>query len=209
MTTPSHRLPKYRHQKSKNLGVVRINGRDIYLGKYDTPESHERYRRVVAEYLTTGTTPAPGETHLGVGANDGPAVSEVMVGYIRHADSYYVKDGAPTSEAGLVKLSLRVLKRLYGNTPAKDFGPLKLKAVRQAYIDADLCLNEVNRRTSHVVRFFKWAVENELVPPSVHHGLKAVSGLRKGRSGVRETPSWTRSARTSRGRSGQWSKFSA
>src|SRR5690242_13864315 len=32
MTTPAQRLPKYRHQKSKNLGVVRINGRDIYLG---------------------------------------------------------------------------------------------------------------------------------------------------------------------------------
>ena len=29
---------------------------------------------------------------------------------------------------------------------------------------------------------FKWAVENELVPAGVHHGLKAVAGLRKGRS---------------------------
>src|SRR5262249_52232201 len=43
-------------------------------------------------------------------------------------------------------------------------------------------------RTGLVVRFFKWAVENERVPPSVHHGLQAVAGLRKGRSGVREAP---------------------
>jgi integrase len=37
-----------------------------------------------------------------------------------------------------------------------------------------------------VVRCFKWAVENELVAPSVHLGLKAVAGLRKGRSGAKE-----------------------
>jgi integrase len=34
---------------------------------------------------------------------------------------------------------------------------------------------------------FKWAVHNEMVPASVHHGLKAVDGLRKGRTDVRES----------------------
>ena len=28
------RIPKYRHQKSRNLAVTRIYGKDIYLGKY-------------------------------------------------------------------------------------------------------------------------------------------------------------------------------
>jgi integrase len=37
------------------------------------------------------------------------------------------------------------------------------------------------------VQFFAWCVENELVPASVHHGLKAVAGLRKGRTNVRES----------------------
>ena len=30
------RIPKYRHYKPKDLGVVRINGIDEYLGKYDS-----------------------------------------------------------------------------------------------------------------------------------------------------------------------------
>ena len=34
---------------------------------------------------------------------------------------------------------------------------------------------------------FKWAVENQLIEPSVLHGLQAVSGLRAGRSGAKET----------------------
>jgi hypothetical protein len=51
--------------------------------------------------------------------------------------------------------------------------------VRQSYVEAGLCRRDVNRMTGLVVRFFRWCVENELVPPSVHHGLKAVPGLRK------------------------------
>jgi hypothetical protein len=31
--------PKYRHYKPKNLAVVRSNGKDIYLGRYNSPES--------------------------------------------------------------------------------------------------------------------------------------------------------------------------
>jgi len=53
--------------------------------------------------------------------------------------------------------------------------------------DAGWCRGVVNQRTSRIKRIFKWAVAEELVPPSVHHGLSAVDGLPKGRSGVRES----------------------
>src|SRR5947208_491358 len=43
----SRRIPKYRHYKPKNLGMVVINDRAHYLGKYDTPESWERYHRLI------------------------------------------------------------------------------------------------------------------------------------------------------------------
>jgi len=54
-------------------------------------------------------------------------------------------------------------------------------------IDSGLCRSEVNKRVRHVLRAFKWAVEEEMVPPSLHHGLKAVPGLRRGRADVRES----------------------
>ena len=53
----ARRLPKYRHYKPKDLAVVRIDGRDVYLGKYNSPGSYEKYRRVVAEWLATGEKP--------------------------------------------------------------------------------------------------------------------------------------------------------
>jgi integrase len=114
-------------------------------------------------------------------------VNEVCVAYLRFADGYYVKNGKPTSEPACIRESIRPLRRLYGDTLARDFGPLQLKAVRQAMVDADHCRNVVNKRTGRVVRILKWAVSEGMIPPSVHHGLQAVSGLRRGRCGVRES----------------------
>lgn len=46
---PSPSSLKYRHYKPKDLAVVRIDGRDHYLGRYNSPESHERYHHLLAE----------------------------------------------------------------------------------------------------------------------------------------------------------------
>jgi hypothetical protein len=51
------RAPKYWHYKPKGLAVVRIDGRDHYLGKYDSPESREKYHRLVAEWLNGSGQP--------------------------------------------------------------------------------------------------------------------------------------------------------
>lgn len=82
---------------------------------------------------------------------------------------------------------MAVLKRLYGSTPAADFGPLALKACREEFIAADLARSEVNRRTGYIRALFKWAVAEQLVTATVHHGLAAVAGLKRGRSTARET----------------------
>jgi integrase len=78
------------------------------------------------------------------------------------------------------------VKDLYGLQPVKDFGPLKLKAIRLKMIEDDLCRTTVNKHIDTIKRMFKWGTENEVVPATVHHGLQAVAGLRKGRSEARD-----------------------
>ena len=97
------------------------------------------------------------------------------------ATRHHVMNGKPPSEPVNIRLALRPLRQLYGDTLARDFGPVALHAVRQTMIDSGLCRSEVIKRVRHVVRAFKWAVSAEIVPPSVHHGLRTVSGLRRGR----------------------------
>lgn len=121
-------------------------------------------------------------------APDGPlTVEDLCRQYLDWARTYYVKHGKVTAEPDNIALALRPLRRLYGEAAAGGFGPRALKAVRAAMIEADLCRGEINKRVAKIVRAFKWGVEEELVPPSVHHGLKAVAGLRRGRSPARES----------------------
>jgi integrase len=86
-----------------------------------------------------------------------------------------------------MRLAIRPLRKLYGHTVAKDFGPVALKTVRDEMIKADVCRAEINRRISRILRVFKWAVSEEMVPPSVHQALQTVPGLRRGRADVRES----------------------
>jgi len=183
VTTLATRTPSYRLHKPTGQAVVTLDGRDLYLGRHGSPESRAEYDRIIAEWLTNGRRlSAPSS-----GREADPTVNELLLGYLRHADGYYVKNGKPTTEPVNIRLALRPLRKLYGNHLARDFGPLGLKTVRQAMIDSGLCRSEVNKRVRHVVRAFKWAVGEEMIPPSTHHGLQAVTGLRRGRADVRES----------------------
>jgi hypothetical protein len=54
-----------------------------------------------------------------------------------------------------------------GDTSAAEFGPKRLKAVRQTMIDAGNARTHINRQADRVRRIFAWGVAEELVPPSV------------------------------------------
>jgi integrase len=143
----------------------------------------EAYDRLIAEWLANGRRPV-------VPAAEAPAftVNDLILAFWRHAETHYRgEDGHPTNELNDYRLSLRPLKELYGRLPAAEFSPLKLKAVRQKMVEAGLCRGVVNQRTARVVRMFKWAVAEELVPETVYRALKAIPGLQKGRSEARET----------------------
>jgi hypothetical protein len=99
----SVRTPSYRLHKPTNQAVVTLNRRDVYLGLHGSFESKAEYDRIIAEWLANGRRlPSVSEPEL--------TVSEVMVGYIRHADAYYLKNGKPTSEVGLIRMSMKALR---------------------------------------------------------------------------------------------------
>lgn len=174
-------VPSYRLHKASGQAVVVINGKTCYLGKHGSQPSRETYARAIAEWSAQGRMP--------ITDKGGITVNEVMAAYVEHAQTYYRKNGQPSSELSWITDSLRPLRRLYGSSRAADFGPLALKAVRQEMIDAGkrprrpdgLSRGVINRRIARVKRMFRWATENELVPTSVYHGLISVAGLAKGR----------------------------
>lgn len=94
---------------------------------------------------------------------------------------------------------MRELNRLYASEPAAEFGPLKLKSIQSSLIgrldqrvrreekQRTISRNYINVMTSCIVRAFKWAVSEELVPATVHQSLATVDGLKAGRTVARES----------------------
>jgi len=172
------RTPSYRHHKKSGLAVVTLSAKDHYLGEYGSEESKREFRRLIAEWSAAGGhLPEPG-TDL--------TVNEMLVPFWRFATDYYVKNGKATGEQQAFRYAIQPLRRLYGDTFARDFGPVALKACRAWMVDQGWCRSNINRQVARVRQVFRWAVEAELIPASVLHGLSAVRGLRRGRSDVKE-----------------------
>jgi integrase len=189
MPTTDRPDPKYRHYKPKNLAVVRIDGNDIYLGKHDSPESWEKYYRLLAEWRANGSVTSAAKQPTATD-DSGLTVNELILAFLKHAESYYRQaDGRPTGEVENIRLALRPLRTLYGTTPASAFGPKALKCVRQHMIEAGLGRRTINQRIARIIRAFRFGVENELLTATIHHALKAVEPLKKGRSAAREPKS--------------------
>ncbi len=174
----TNRPPSYRLHKARNCAIVTINGTSHYLGPYGSPDSHEKYARLIAEWQVSRAEQRPLSIR---NADDKPiAINELILAFWHHVKQRYVKNGAPTSERRSYRTALQPVRRLYGGVPVTDFGPLALVACRKELIDAGICRKRVNQHVTRIRRMFKWGVAHELVPETVWRALCAVEGLRVG-----------------------------
>ena len=179
------RIPKYRLHKASGQGIVNLDGQDVYCGPYHEPASKAEYDRLIALWLANGRRlqPSPGQA-----APIPVTVGELVVRFWDHAERYYRKaDGSLSREVEMYRQAVRPLVELYADTPATDFGPLALKAVRTRMIGLGWCRNHVNHQVSRIKSMFRWGTEEELVPGTVHHALLALKGLRRGRGDAPES----------------------
>lgn len=177
----AQKLPKYRKHAASGAAVVTLSGVDHYLGKHGSKASRVLYDRLLAEWLTGGRAPAAREaTPL--------TVVELSARYWKFAVLYYRKDGRCTGVAPAIKATLRYLKEWYGREPAAEFGPIRLKALREKMVADGHSRRYVNDHVDRIKRMFKWAAGEELIPEATYRSLALVEGLRKGRTEAHETP---------------------
>ncbi len=186
MPRPRNPIPTYRLHRQSGQAVVTITmpggqRRDILLGPHNSPESKQEYERVISQ-IRTGWQP------LSIADSYDISVNEILVRYWRHAEQYYRDaDGVPTNEINNFKIPIRALRKIYGSSPAREFGPMALKVVQQALINQGITRSQINYHLGRIRRIFKWAVSEELIPVSVLDSLKTVTGLRAGRTAAKES----------------------
>jgi integrase len=179
------RLPKYRRHSS-GQAFVEIDGRRHYLGFYGSDESKERYQCIIAELCSRPKADILAARSPADRVN-GITIVELIAVYLEFARDYYRKNGRPTGTAERLRPVMRRLRGLYGLSPAIEFGPIELKALRQSMVDAGHSRTYVNMNVDRVRRMFRWAVAESLIPATVHQALAAVPNLRKGRTEARES----------------------
>ncbi len=170
------KVPICGHHKTTGQARVRINGRVHWLGRYGSPEANARYASLIDDWRRRGNVEQATIT-----------VDDVALRFLAWAEGYYRKGDRPTSEVDIIRAALRLAVRLFGNTLACDFGPLKLNAVRDEAIRQRLRRKTINKYVSRIRAMFRWACELEYVAASVNHGLEAVKGLQAGRSAAVES----------------------
>ena len=179
------KVPSYCRHKARDLAYVTIDGREIYLGRYGSPESKEKYARIIAERFPTGVAngkPQP------VASASSITVNELILRYWQeYVEKTYVKDGKLSERQYPIRVALRPLKALYGETLAAEFGPRSLRLVREKMIDdgvdrrGGLNRKYVNEHIGTIKRMFRWAVSEELIDVTVYQSLMALENIRKGR----------------------------
>jgi hypothetical protein len=188
MSTRQSGLPTYRHHRGSGQAFIQVKGVRHYLGKFGTDESRERYRRAIAELVAAPERTQPSPATADRRPGDGITVVEVIAAYLNRAEVYYRKpDDTPTGYLVAIRVAMRPLRKLYRQEPAARFGPLALRAVQQAMVQSGLARGCVNHRVQIIKAMFRWAVSLEMLPPSIHHALATVPGLRAGRSAAKET----------------------
>ena len=176
------KTPKYCKQKrtSGDMAFVEIESQRIYLGRYDSPQSKQKYHQLMTEWSVSGYK-------LPV-KPDEITIVELIARFWQHANKYYRKpDGTPTSEIPNFQQALRPLKEIYSHLPVSEFSPLKLKAVQKKMVQLNWTRNSVNRMTGRIKMIFKWGTANELVPAGIYQALQTVTGLQRGRTDAIES----------------------
>ena len=199
----SKRPPKYCHHKNTGHARVWIGGKAIFLGKYGSPESLERYEKIIAKWRES-LKPEPESPESAFDklakrvtvvslrerkrAGHPLTINELIVVSIKHARDYYRKNDKVTREGEQIEEVLGYLREHHGRLPVEEFGPVLLKDLREKMLEEnDWSRKHLNSQIARIVRCFKWAAEDELVSAGVCDALKQVSGLKKGRSKARET----------------------
>lgn len=192
--------PRVKKHK-RGQAVIRVAGKDHWLGRHGSPEAEVAYRelveRLARERAVPGAPPPPVR----------PTVAEVVDRWAREALGGYSE-----GEQDGYRRALTVLVRVRGQVAADDFGPDDLEAVRDAMCDGSWMSpaekrsrpaaggrpprvvvvgwsrGVVNRRVGRVKTAWRWLEKKRLVPRGSWAGLRSLARLEANARNVRNAP---------------------
>ena len=171
MPRPRNSIPKYSVAKS-GRAFTKVNGDFVSLGT-DGPEARQKYAALLVK-LQQGQTLADAQS-VQSAPKPSLSVNELALAFLTHAEAEYIdaSTGKPSAEVACYKTATKRLRELFGETLAADFGPVKLRAVRERFIQLKWSRGFINKSVSRIRHIWRWGIARELVPAGVLEGLRA------------------------------------
>ncbi len=176
MSRPKLDAPSYRYHISGQARVT-LDGKEFFLGEFNSPESKAKYYALLAEYNANGQSmPDAATVHL----IDTPITVRCVTSEFReHAKVKYANNESHRRNyLGLCNL----LDTEYGNLPANEFGPRRLVDIRELFIASGNNRTFVNSQVRSICRIFKYAISRELIDVNVLIRLQTIEPLRQGQT---------------------------
>ncbi len=193
---PVRRMPCLLRQPGcTTRAFIKLKRKRHYLGAYDDPAVQELYARLTRVCERTGQIDLSLIQEARHTTTDHrTTIADLGLKFRHYAEQRYVNpDGTLSTELHNFRTAWRIVREMFGSTPAEKFGPRKLREVQSAMakkrkVNGDCwSRSNVNKQISRVRLIFSWAVGEELVPVQVADALKHVRGLRTGEQDVRES----------------------
>lgn len=174
------KIPKLRFHKATKRYMVRIEGKDIYLG-YDQVEAQKKYHLLLAEIAAGRPAEIVPQREM--------YICELIDRYVTDRDDYYRKNPNAFARGRAV---LRILNRQYGKYRPDQFGMTELRHVRELLMEPNAnghrhCRNEINRAMRELNRLWQWCVSMELLPAELYHKYITLETLKRGHCDAPET----------------------
>lgn len=166
------KIPAYRRHSSGQARVT-IDAKDHLLGPYNSRESRAKYRELIQQYLSK-------KPDQKICKGDG-SIAYCLVAYLDYAKTYY----RASREFANLRHSLKAVVE-FQNQKATEFGPKLFKQIRQHWIDRQVSRQFVNKAMSHVRRWVKWCVSEELMLAEIYQAITCVEPLKAGRTQLPE-----------------------
>lgn len=180
---PRHSTPTLRRHKRSGHSYARFDGRQVWFGPFEDPQTHQAFAEHLARWEANGNQAADSPVSAA-----SLRVVDLVARYLAYAEVYYRHpDGSPTGTVEAVSYAVRPLLGLFATSLASEFTITSLKLVRERMIQDGLARKTINKRVSRIIQVFRWAAEESLASAEVFHALCVLRPLKAGRSAARET----------------------
>jgi integrase len=177
-------VPKYCKHAPSGQAVVFIDRKTVYLGPYGSPESRQRY----SEELAKLSAPAQVDAEDKAPSASGTTVSDLCMEFVRRKfPSYKTSTGQESAEKDCCRGAMRIMRKLYGETPVDKFGPSRLSKVRERMIELGWKRRFINKQIGRIRYIFRLGVSWEIVPETVYRALATMDALKPGESDAPES----------------------